>query len=159
MSDKPVQLSRRAVLGWLVTIINAAVASVLLVPGAKFVLAPLNRKSKEQWIDIIGENEIAMGETKEVSYTLKVHDGYQVVDRKYTVFLHKSDSGLMCFDPACTHLGCRIKFQSEKHRYFCPCHGGVFGENGQVVSGPPPTGLVQHKVKQENGRVLISRQV
>lgn len=151
--------SRRSVLGWLVTGINGLVLGALAIPAVRFVFAPLNRRSKEQWVDVLADGDLVEGQTREVAFTMKVHDGYQTVDRKYTVYLHRGPDGLKCFDPACTHLGCRIKFQDDQRRYFCPCHGGVFGEDGRVVSGPPPKGLVEHPIKVEAGRILVSRQV
>lgn len=159
LEPEPEPKTRRSVLGWLVTGINLAVVAALAVPAVKFVASPISRRSKEKWVDVLGEDDLKEGETREVSYVIPIQDGYQTVDRKYTVYLHRDAAGLKCFDPACTHLGCRIKFQDDKRRYFCPCHGGVFGEDGKVVSGPPPTGLVEHPVKVENGRILVSRQV
>jgi len=153
------QPSRRKILGWMVTAINGAVLAVLAVPAVRFAIAPLQRRSKETWVDVSSESELAPGQTKEVAYTLTVKDGYQVVDRKYTVYLYNGPDGIQCFDPACTHLGCRIKFQDDQKRYFCPCHGGVFSEDGKVVSGPPPIGLVEHPVKVESGRIFVSRKV
>ena len=158
-NDQEPKPSRRSFLGFMVTALNLAVVSALAIPAIRFVVSPLGRKSKEAWIDILSESELKVGETKEVGFVMKVYDGYQTVDRKYTVYLHKSEHGLKCFDPACTHLGCKIKFQDDQRRYFCPCHGGIFSENGAVVSGPPPTGLIEHPVKVANGRILVSRQV
>lgn len=157
-TEEPVA-TRRSVLGWLVTGINLAVVSALAVPALRFVAAPLSRRSTEKWVDVLSESDLVHGSTREVSYTIKVVDGYQTIDRKYTVYLHKGDDGVKCFDPACTHLGCRIKFQEDQRRYFCPCHGGVFDEMGKVVSGPPPKGLVEHPVKVQKGRILVSRNV
>lgn len=152
-------VSRRKALGWLVTAINLVVAGALAIPAIRFAVGPLNRRSKEEWVDVLGDGDLAVGQTREVAYVLKIVDGYQTVERKYTVYLHRSQDGLKCFDPACTHLGCRIKFQNDQRRYFCPCHGGVFDERGKVVSGPPPTGLVEHPVKVENGRIYVGRTV
>lgn len=152
-------VTRRSVLGWLVTGINVVVAGALAVPAIRFVVSPLGRKPKQTWVDVLAESELKIGQTREVSYVVNVHDGYQFVDRKYTVYLYRNEDGLKCFDPACTHLGCKIKFQDDKRRYFCPCHGGIFSEDGAVVSGPPPSGLVEHPVRLENGRIFVSRQV
>ncbi|MEQ1822164.1 MAG: ubiquinol-cytochrome c reductase iron-sulfur subunit [Fimbriimonadaceae bacterium] len=151
--------SRRTVLGWLVTGINVVVGAALAIPAIRFVAAPLSRKATEKWVDVLSDEELKDNETREVTYAMTIEDGYQVVDRNYTVYLHRSEGSVKCFDPACTHLGCRIKFQSEQHRYFCPCHGGVFAEDGKVVSGPPPKGLEEHPVKVENGRIFVSRKV
>ncbi len=159
VEPEPEPVSRRSVLGWLVTGINLAVVAALAIPAVRFVVSPIGNRLKEKWVDILGEHELKEGQTREVSYTMNVRDGYQDVDREYTVYLHRSAEGVKCFDPACTHLGCRIKFQDDQRRYFCPCHGGVFSEEGQVVSGPPPKGLVEHPVKVANGRILVSRQV
>ena len=157
-NEQPPQ-SRRKFLGWAVTVINVAVGAVLAVPALRVVMSPLGTKTKEQWFDVLPEGDLAPGQTREVSYTASIVDGYQTVERKYTVYVHRGEDGLKCFDPACTHLGCRIKFQDDKRRYFCPCHGGVFSEAGAVVSGPPPKGLVEHPVKVENGMIRVSRQV
>ncbi|MGE0001297.1 MAG: ubiquinol-cytochrome c reductase iron-sulfur subunit [Fimbriimonadaceae bacterium] len=151
--------TRRTALGVIVTVLNVGVLASLAVPAARFVLAPLSRRSKLQWVDVMGDTELAEGETREVTYTVPVVDGYQTVDRKYSVYLHRNQGAVQCFDPACTHLGCRITFQDEKQRYFCPCHGGVFDEQGKVVSGPPPTGLVEHPVKIKAGRIMVGRKV
>lgn len=150
--------TRRTLLGWMVTVINLGVATALAVPAIRFIVAPLGRKAKESWVDVLPDSDLAPGQTREVTYSLRVQDGYQTVDRMYTVYLYRdATSAVKCFDPACTHLGCRIKFQDDQRRYFCPCHGGVFDENGSVVSGPPPTGLVEHPVRVANGRILVSR--
>jgi menaquinol-cytochrome c reductase iron-sulfur subunit len=37
----------------------------------------------------------------------------------------------------------------------CPCHGGVYYEDGSVAAGPPPRGLYQYPVRVNNGQVEI----
>lgn len=155
-SEEP---SRRRFLGWIVTGINLAIVAVVAVPAIRFVASPLSKRTKERWVDVLGEDELEVGQTKEVSYSVPVQDGYHATNRRYTAYLHRTPDEVLCFDPACTHLGCRVQFQDDQRRYFCPCHGGVFNEGGQVVSGPPPKGLVRHPVKVEGGRIFVQRKV
>lgn len=149
---------RRKILGFAVAAINFALISAIVGPVVGFVISPMRRKKKGQWVSILDETLLAMGEVKEVTFSMQIKDGYQVVDRKYTLYLRRSDEGVVCIDPACTHLGCRVRFQSDKHRFVCPCHGGVFSEDGKVVSGPPPKPLEQHKVKVESGKIWIYKE-
>jgi Rieske Fe-S protein len=37
----------------------------------------------------------------------------------------------------CPHLGCRVHWESNNNRFFCPCHNGVFDPNGKATGGPP----------------------
>ncbi len=37
----------------------------------------------------------------------------------------------------CPHLGCRVHWQPQNNRYFCPCHNGVFDAEGRGIAGPP----------------------
>ncbi len=156
--EKPVQ-SRRTFLGWAVTALNVLVGAVLAVPALKFVASPLGDKLEERWFDLMPEGDLEIGQTKEARFSALIQDGYQKVERSYTVYVHRGEDGYKCFDPACTHLGCKIKFEDDKRRYFCPCHGGVFDEKGSVLSGPPPKGLIEHPVKVENGMIKVSRMV
>ncbi|MFI5386972.1 MAG: ubiquinol-cytochrome c reductase iron-sulfur subunit [Fimbriimonadales bacterium] len=147
---------RRKLLGWLVGIINVAVFGAILAPVAGLVTAPLRRPKKPgDWVPVLDDSALADGETKGVEYRLKVQDGFYATELKYAVYLHRSGDQLFAFDPTCTHLGCRVEFQNNRKKYFCPCHGGVFKDNGDVESGPPPVGLNRHLVKVENGKILI----
>jgi hypothetical protein len=37
----------------------------------------------------------------------------------------------------------------------CPCHGGVFYEDGKRASGPPERGLYEYEFKVENGVLSV----
>lgn len=154
-----VKTPRRKVLGWLVAGINLVVGAVVIGPVLGFVTSPVRRKPKENWIAVLNESDLAVGQTREVAFLMKIRDGYADVERKYTVFLHRYPDRVVAFDPACTHLGCRVTWVGDKNRYLCPCHGGVFDPDGNVVSGPPPKPLESHPVKVEGGRIWVQKKV
>jgi Rieske Fe-S protein len=37
----------------------------------------------------------------------------------------------------------------------CPCHGGVFYEDGRHASGPPPRPLYQYEHRIRDGRLEV----
>ena len=37
----------------------------------------------------------------------------------------------------------------------CPCHGGVYYEDGSRASGPPPCGLFEYEWRIEDDRLEI----
>jgi Rieske Fe-S protein len=42
---------------------------------------------------------------------------------------------------ACTHLGCHLHWNSFENCWDCPCHGSIFGPNGEVLNAPAISGL------------------
>ena len=38
--------------------------------------------------------------------------------------------------PTCTHLGCKLHWNSPERSWDCPCHGSRFDERGKVLHGP-----------------------
>jgi glycine/D-amino acid oxidase-like deaminating enzyme/nitrite reductase/ring-hydroxylating ferredoxin subunit len=42
---------------------------------------------------------------------------------------------------ACTHLGCHLHWNSFENCWDCPCHGSMFGPDGQVLNAPATAGL------------------
>ena len=44
-------------------------------------------------------------------------------------------------DPTCTHAGCTVSFNAEEKSWDCPCHGGRYDIDGNVLTGPPPKNL------------------
>ncbi len=73
-----------------------------------------------------------------------------------TVFLVHLPEGFKVFSAVCTHLGCLVKWQPDRERFFCPCHRGVFDKSGAVVAGPPPAPLRQYPVTVEGDRIYVS---
>ena len=54
-----------------------------------------------------------------------------------TVAGYREDDGeLVAVSPTCTHLGCRVNWNTAERSWDCPCHGSRFGPRGDVLQGP-----------------------
>jgi glycine/D-amino acid oxidase-like deaminating enzyme/nitrite reductase/ring-hydroxylating ferredoxin subunit len=59
------------------------------------------------------------------------------------------DNVLTILDITCTHLGCKLGWNSAEKTWDCPCHGGRFAPDGRLLEGPPKNPLnVLYKEKQ-----------
>ncbi len=65
------------------------------------------------------------------------------------------EEGFKVYSGICPHLGCLVKWEENKSRFYCPCHKGIFAPDGKVLSGPPPRPLDEYKVTIENELVFI----
>ena len=56
----------------------------------------------------------------------------------------------------CTHLGCRVRWDDGAERFRCPCHGGTYGADGNVMAGPPPQPLAAIEARiSDQGEVQV----
>jgi Rieske Fe-S protein len=58
----------------------------------------------------------------------------------------------------CPHLGCRVRWEGARDRFFCPCHDGAFDRRGVATSGPPAAAgqrLARYALKVEGGLLFI----
>jgi glycine/D-amino acid oxidase-like deaminating enzyme/nitrite reductase/ring-hydroxylating ferredoxin subunit len=44
--------------------------------------------------------------------------------------------GIHAVSATCTHLGCRVTFNTAEQSWDCPCHGSRFDVEGSVIQGP-----------------------
>jgi menaquinol-cytochrome c reductase iron-sulfur subunit len=59
------------------------------------------------------------------------------------------------FSVHCTHLGCPVRWMADASLFLCPCHGGVYYQDGTVAAGPPPRPLFQYDVRVLAGQVQV----
>ena len=53
------------------------------------------------------------------------------------VLIRRTEEGFTAFDSTCPHLGCKVHWEPEEDRFFCPCHKGMFDAGGVAYAGPP----------------------
>jgi isorenieratene synthase len=63
----------------------------------------------------------------------------QLGKRRLGLSWEPAQQRLRAFDSACTHMGCPVSVQPKDGTaiFACPCHGGQFDANGDVLGGPP----------------------
>ncbi len=83
---------------------------------------------------------------------------------KTTIYVRKTDQArdeknadqpYVAISTRCAHLGCPVRYVNASQRFICPCHGGVYGFQGEVTGGPPVRPLDRFYTKVEDGRVLV----
>ncbi len=65
-----------------------------------------------------------------------------------TAVYHADDDVFHLFSPVCTHMKCIVAWNESEKSWDCPCHGGRFDANGNVLNGPPVEPLRLIKTEQ-----------
>ena len=74
---------------------------------------------------------------------------------KPAVVLQPSPGKFVALTAVCTHLGCVVAWQEQAGEFQCPCHGGRFSPEGQVLGGPPPAPLETFAVEIDGDQLKI----
>lgn len=150
--------SRRSALFWMAGGAGVIAAGAVAAPVVGF-LAGVISKPPGTWLRLkpvsqFPINEIRL-ETFESPYALS-WDGAAGRTGAYVRYLGADGAGehqFQVFAMNCTHLGCAVTWFPQAGLFMCPCHGGVYYENGDRASGPPPRGLYKMPWRV-NGDVL-----
>jgi Rieske Fe-S protein len=65
----------------------------------------------------------------------------------------------LALSSVCPHLGCRVHWEPQNDRFFCPCHLGAFDPEGRPTAGPPLAAnqsLSEYPLRVENGLLYIN---
>lgn len=84
----------------------------------------------------------AAPEAHEEMASLKRRDGkiLSMNGEKYAVYRDEKNQ-LHILSAVCTHFKCQVNWNNAEKSWDCPCHGGRYHPNGEVMCGPPVTGL------------------
>lgn len=104
------------------------------------------------WQFVAPVSELRIGESREFT----APSGAKVVIARQTD--DDRPEAFIALSSVCPHLGCRVFWELQNGRFFCPCHNGVFDPQGRPVSGPPAAAkqsLTRFPLRIENGLLFI----
>lgn len=133
---------RRTFLGVLLGGFSVALGAAFGWPVFKF-LAPREGAGGDQQVKV-ARDQVAIGGAHFFNY-----------QGRPAVLLQPEAGQFIALSAVCTHLGCIVKWVNDKGEFLCPCHGGKFSTNGQVLGGPPPKPLESYPVEIVDQDIMV----
>ena len=134
-------MTRRKVFAVAGQALGGLAGAAIVLPALGFAVAPIFDKPEEDW-QAVGPEDDFVPET----YVPRVITIVQGIGEagKSTVYVRRGSTDLgedpdsyVAISTRCAHLGCPVRFVQAAGNFICPCHGGVYGFQGEVIGGPP----------------------
>jgi menaquinol-cytochrome c reductase iron-sulfur subunit len=152
----PEVIQRRRFLARVSVGLGAVAGAALGVPMVGFVVAPVLRPVPRLWRAVGKVADYKVGETVGVAFVDTSPLPWAGVTANTGAWLRRlSDNAFQAFSINCAHLGCPVRWLPDARLFMCPCHGGVYYEDGSVAAGPPPHPLPQYLVRISGENVEI----
>lgn len=150
------KISRRGFLLTLGAILNTVAATLLALPVVGYVFSSLRRGAHFSWISLGAVDNFPEHQTRLASYDNPYRRPWDGTTTHIACWVRRmAGDRFQVFAVNCTHLGCPVRWFQESRLFMCPCHGGVFYEDGAHAAGPPPRGLFEYRYKVKNGQLWV----
>ena len=148
--------SRRGFLFKLGLALNAIGVALVGIPVIGYILAPARRLGGQSWIKLGSVETYPAGQTRLASYENPFRVEWDGASAKVACWVRRIDGDrFQVFAVNCAHLGCPVRWFAQSKLFMCPCHGGVYYEDGSRASGPPPRGLYEYEYEVRNGQLWV----
>jgi len=148
--------SRRGFLFKLGLLLNGLGAALVGIPVLGYVLAPARRLGGQAWVTLGAVTSFPEGETRLAIYENPFRVPWDGATAKIACWVRRKKGGeFQVFAINCAHLGCPVRWFPQSRLFMCPCHGGVYYEDGSRASGPPPRGLFEYEYEIRDGQLRV----
>jgi Rieske Fe-S protein len=155
----PGGLNRRDLLMKIGILLNGIVGAILAVPVVAYLLSPAARARKgreESWVTLGSLEQFPSGQTRFATYRNPIVSPSDGDTADIPCWVRNVDGQtFQVFAINCAHLGCPVRWFPQSGLFMCPCHGGVYYQDGSRASGPPERGLFEYSYKIDDGKLLI----
>jgi Rieske Fe-S protein len=156
MPEKPTRRTfGQRLLLWLTGAIGALAALAFAFPVIGYFLGPLKRKASP-WVNLGPVGKFPMNETRLATFDNPLRQPWDGITSNTGVYVRNlGPETFQIFAVNCAHLGCPVEWFPQSGLFMCPCHGGVYYENGAHASGPPPRGLYECVWRVRDGQLEV----
>jgi menaquinol-cytochrome c reductase iron-sulfur subunit len=148
-------ISRRGFFGLLVAAGGMVAAGIIGIPALLTGLSPILRaRRRESWKPLGRFDSFPVGvvQTTEVP---PVRSWPRPLPSEAVFVWRPTAEELVVFSRRCTDLACPLQHDAGSGCFFCPCHGGIFSENGDVMAGPPDRPMDRYASRVREGIVEV----
>ena len=152
-------MSRRELFAKFGLLLNGLAAVILAAPVIGYLLSPVfgaQRGQYKRWVSLGALDEFPEGQTRLAKFRNPISSPWDGDTDDIPCWVRRvSGEQFQVFAINCAHLGCPVRWFPQSGLFMCPCHGGVYYEDGSRASGPPERGLFEYAYKVEDGKLLI----
>ena len=158
MEPSNTEITRRHFMSVAIAAISSFIGAAVSLPGIAYIIGPALKKEAEDWVSLGAISKVEPGSPTLFKTTIERQTGWITDQEEVSAYVLTEDGqNYVAMSNICTHLGCRVRWLAEQERFFCPCHNGVFGKDGSVISGPPPRPLDRFETTVRDGVLFIPR--
>jgi Rieske Fe-S protein len=152
--------ARRRLLQWFALGAGTLATVALGIPIVGYLIGALIRRPSGEWIDVGAVKTFPERQTRMVEFEDPRTQPWDGLCRKASAYIRHVEAGeFQAFAVNCAHLGCPVSWFPASGLFMCPCHGGVYYEDGSYASGPPPRGLYEYDIRfMHAGKALTPEQ-
>lgn len=152
-------MTRRQVFSGAGLAIGGIAGAAVVLPTIGFAVAPIFERPEEIWEPVGPVEDFAAATYRGV--VISVVPGIGDVG-KTTAYVRRGSEELgedpdefVAVSTRCAHLGCPVRYVQAAKNFICPCHGGVYGFQGEVIGGPPVRPLDRFQTRVRKGQVEL----
>jgi Rieske Fe-S protein len=153
------EVSRRQFFVKLGVALNGLAAVALATPVIGYLLGPIFRAKDggyRKWISLGELDDFPEGQTRLAKYKNPISNAWDGETDNIPCWVRRTQGEkFQVFAINCAHLGCPVRWFPQSGLFMCPCHGGVYYQDGSRASGPPERGLFEYQYKVEGGHLMI----
>jgi nitrite reductase/ring-hydroxylating ferredoxin subunit len=148
--------SRRGFLFKLGLALNLLGGALVGIPVLGYIAAPIRRFTGQFWITLGPVDAFAEGQTRLATYDNPDRVAWDGATARTACWVRRiGGDRFQVFAINCAHLGCPVRWFPQSRLFMCPCHGGVYYEDGSRASGPPPRGLFEYEYRIRDGQLHV----
>jgi Rieske Fe-S protein len=155
--EKHENISRRDAMKMSISLISGLIGASLGIPAISYLVGPAVKPDQANWVRVSSLSTIELGKPTLLKPKVTRQNGWIVDEEEVAIYVLTEDGrNYIALSNICTHLGCRVRWITEREQFLSPCHNGVFDKYGYVVSGPPPRPLDEFITKIEDGNLFVA---
>jgi len=152
----------RRILLWLAIAAGFLATLAVAIPFVGYLFGPV-RRNRIRWVNLgpVSRFRLLLNQTRLETFDNPLGQSWDGVTAQNGVFVRyigldaSNKDQFLIFAINCAHLGCPVTWFPQSGLFMCPCHGGVYYENGEHASGPPPRGLFHCDWRVQDGNLEI----